>query len=147
MPGALDQPLPDADELRLPARVDAVLAGAVLARDLAGAGVDAEPLQRALDDAGDRAEAVMRAGPGVLRRPGPGERDRVLVEDGGAPAGEALDRLEAAGAGGGDRVGVAGAVTSCFPNATIAPGRARRNVSGSSPRATRSRIACETAVS
>ena len=98
MPGALDQSLADPDQLRLAAGVDAVLAGAVLARDLAGAGVHAEALERALDDAGDRAEAVVRAGPGVLRPAGPRERDRVLVEDGGAAAGKALDRLEAAGA-------------------------------------------------
>ena len=42
-------------------------------------------------------------------RPGPRERDRVLVEHGGAAAGEPLDRLEAAGARGVRRVGIAGA--------------------------------------
>ena len=109
VPRALDQPLADAGQLGLPARVDAVVAGAVLARHLADARVDAERAQRALHDAGDVAEALVRAGPGVLRAAGPGERDRVLVEHGRATAGQPLDRLEAAGPRGMRGVRIAGA--------------------------------------
>ena len=72
----------------------------------------------------------------------------LLVEHGGAAAGQPLDGLEAAGAGGGHRLGVAlAATTSRLPKATIGPGRAIRSVSGRSPAATRSISARETAVS
>ena len=148
VPRALDQALPDAGELDLPARVDA---------SSRRGSTRAGPRRRAHRRRAAAARA--RRSPATLRkrscvpdqvscaRPGPRERDRVLVEDGCPPAGEPLDRLEAAGARRVRRVGIAGARRSSLPNATIAPGRARRNVSGSSPRATRSRIARETAVS
>ena len=89
----------------------------------------------------------MRAGPWVGVGPRPGERDRVLVKDRGAAAGEALDGLEALGTGRRAASAYPLLERSCLPNATIAPGRASRTVSGSSPFATRSRIALETAVS
>jgi hypothetical protein len=100
MRGAFDDPLADPGELPTATRVDRVLARAVLARDLAGAGIHAEPLQRAFDRGRNHAKAVVGAGPRVWVSLGPGEGDRVLVEDGGTTAGEALDDVEAVVVGG-----------------------------------------------
>ena len=135
VPGALDQALADADELGLAARVDAVLAGAVLARDLADAGVDAEPPQRALHDAGDRCgsgracrtRCPARGRPTRTRSCSRGRRPRARPRAAGPPRSRRRARRA-------PRPGSRGWSRSCLPNATIAPGRASRNVSGSSPR-------------
>ena len=110
VPGALDQALADAGQLGLPAGVDACTRrGSTRARTSPTRASTPRCRSARSTMPGDVAEAVVRARPRVLRAAGPRERDRVLVEDGGAPAGEPLDRLEATGARGMRRVGVAGA--------------------------------------
>src|SRR5436190_4581836 len=80
MRGALDDPLPHADELGLAAGVDRVVARAVLAGHLASAGIHAERPQRAFQKARDLAKSLVGPRPRVLLRAGPGERDRLVVE-------------------------------------------------------------------
>jgi len=92
---AADHPLADARELDRATRVDAVGAGAVLARDLADPGVDPESAQCG----GDQVGHLLEAGVGALRRLRVGVRacdgNGALVEDRGAATREALDRREA----------------------------------------------------
>ena len=104
---AADEPLGGADQLHPPARVDAVGARAVLARDLAHARVDAERAQRARQPLALGGEALVGADDGVLERPHDVDRQRRGVVGGGVAAGEPEHRLVAVRAGRFDRIRVA----------------------------------------
>jgi hypothetical protein len=110
MRAALDDPLPDSDELLLAAGIDRVLPRAVLAGDLADPDVYPYPHERALDDARDLAKAFVRARPGVARGSRPRQRDRLLVKDSSAPTRKPFDRGKPSAARGAYGLGVALAV-------------------------------------
>ncbi len=107
--GARDQPLAHPHQLALPAGVHAVRTRAVLARHLTHPRVDAQRRERAHHQARGHVEPLGHTRARVIVGDRVGERDGARVEDRSASAGQALDGLEAARAGRGDRLGIAAA--------------------------------------
>ncbi len=92
---AADEALAHPHQLGAPARVDTVLAGAVLACHFSDACVDAERAEGFGNDLRGLLEACADSGSGLRVRDAPGERNGVRVKHGGAPSCQTQDRTEA----------------------------------------------------